>query len=176
MQASQATIRTGYVAGEFLTRTYRISGEVELGGTPLLDQLNDHQAFFIALHRMFISPLLDPARLVGNFLLGNVRKDNIGLAVLTQARDGLPHREGQYVGRDYARRDVLMVVAGFEVQGVLTLHPTVNLHHFIRTTPEHFVPLFDATATVASRGEIVFQGGAILVNRNWIEVFATLPD
>ena len=33
----QAKVRTGYVAGDFMTRTYRISGEVALRGEPLLD-------------------------------------------------------------------------------------------------------------------------------------------
>ena len=55
MQA-QATIRQGYVAGEFLTRTWRVSGEVEVQGQPLLDQLNDHLALFLQVERMFISP------------------------------------------------------------------------------------------------------------------------
>ena len=61
MQSSQANTRSGYTVGEFLTRTYRISGEVASRGEPLLDRLNDHNALFCTLERIFISPLLDPA-------------------------------------------------------------------------------------------------------------------
>ncbi len=171
MQA-QATVRKGFVAGEFLTRTYRVSGEVALRGEPLLDQLNDHNALFVTLERMFISPLLDPATLTGNFATGEIRKDTTGLVVLNQMRDGLPHREGRYVGRDHIDRTVLVVAAGFEIAGVIRLHPTVNVTHFVRTTPEQFIPIFEAKATYATRREIVFQGAAILLNRNQIEVFA----
>ena len=171
MQA-QATVRKGYLAGEFLTRTYRVSGEVELRGIPLLDQLNDHNALFLTLDRMFISPLLDPATLTGNFTTGEIRKDRTGLIVVSQPRDGLPHREGRYAGRDHIDRTVLVVAAGFEITGIVRLHPTVNVANFVRTTPEHFIPLFDAEAIYATRREIVFKGGAILLNRNQIEVFA----
>lgn len=177
MQASQqASIREGYVAGEFLTRTFRISGEVPIRGEPLLDNLNDHNALFVTLERMYISPLLDPATLTGNFDSGEVRKDRLGIVVLTRARDGMPSRQGRYSGRDFVDHPVLLVAAGFEVRGVLRLHQSVNVPHFVRTTPEHFVPIFDAQATLATQREIVFEGGAILVNRARLEVFAMLDS
>ena len=172
----QASIRKGFVAGEFLTRTYRISGEVELAGNPMLDQLNDHMAQFLKLERLYISPLLDPATLTGHYEVGNMRKDNLGLVVVNQARDGLPLREGKYRGRDHAAREVLIVVSGFEVRGGVALHPTVNVNEFVRTTPENFIPVFDASATLAARRDIVFKGGAILVNRNRIEVFCVTKE
>jgi hypothetical protein len=168
---SQVSIRKGYVAGEFLTRTYRISGEVDLHGLPLLDQLNDINALFITLERMFISPLLDPATLTGHYPAGDVRKDTLGVVVLNQLRDGLPMREGRYIGRDHIDRQALVVVAGFEVLGSIRLHPSVNVPHFVRTTPEDFIPIFNASATLAARRSIVFEGGAILVNRKQVEVF-----
>ncbi len=173
---SQASIRQGYVAGEFMTRTYRISGEVELRGVPVLDQLNDHNALFLSLERMFISPLLDPATLTGNFAHGEVGKDSLGIVVLGYWRDGLPQREGRYVGHDHVDREVLVVVAGFEVTGIVRLHPSVNVPNFVRTTPEQFIPVFDARATLTARRNIVFKGGAVLINRGHIEVFAMLKD
>lgn len=163
-------IRKGYVAGEFLTRLYRISGEVTVQTDPLLDQLND-MALFIQLERVFTSSLLDPALLSSNARLGQVRKDNLGLVVLGQLRDGLPRREGQYMGRDHVDRHVLVMVGGFEIQGVLRLHPSVDVSNFVRTTPERFIPLFEATAAMAANRDIVFNGGAILVNRAQIEIF-----
>lgn len=168
---SSATVRTGFVAGEFFTRTYRISGEVELHGEPLLDQLNDLNAQFLKLERVYVSPLRDPATLTGHFELGNVRKDSLGIVALKQLEDGLPHRRGKYMGRDHVDRELLFVVSGFEVRGMLRLHPSVNLNHFVRTTPEEFIPVFNATAVLTARRDLVFQGGAILVNRGRIEVF-----
>jgi hypothetical protein len=86
----QAKVRTGYVAGDFMTRTYRISGEVALRGEPLLDQLNTLNTLFVTLERVYVSPLLDPATLTGNYASAEVRKDHVGIVVLNQARDGLP--------------------------------------------------------------------------------------
>ncbi|MBN1565208.1 MAG: hypothetical protein JXA10_15290 [Anaerolineae bacterium] len=168
----QASVRTGYVAADFMTATYRVSGEVALRGVPLLDQLNDHQALFLTLERVFVSPLLDPAVLTGNYKYAELRKNSIGIVVLTMERDGLPHREGRYKGRDHRDHEVMFVTTGFEIVGSLRLHPSVNIPNFVRTTPEHFIPLFNARATLTGRRDVVFEGGAILLNRNGIEVFA----
>jgi hypothetical protein len=172
----QAKVRTGYVAGDFMTRTYRISGEVALRGEPLLDQINDMNTQFITLERVFVSPLLDPAVLTGNYASAEIRKDNVGIVVLNQMRDGLPYREGRYIGRDHVDRQLLIVAAGFEIRGNLRLHPTVNVQNFVRTTPEDFILLFNSTAALTARREIVFQGGAILLNRRQIEVFALVGE
>jgi hypothetical protein len=172
---SQATVRKGYVAGEFLTRTWRVSGEVEIQSHTLLDQLNDHLALFLQVERIFISPLSDPAQLAGNYAAGNIRKDNLAVVALRQLQAGLPHREGQYMGRDHVDRPLVIVVYGIEVRGVIRLHSSVNVSHFIRTTPEHFIPVFNATATIIAHPEIVFTGGAILLNRGQIEWFC-LPE
>ncbi len=172
MQGQQASLRTGFVAGDFMTGTYRISGEVMLRGDPLLDQLNDHHALFLTLEKVFVSPLLDPGVLTGNYTHGEIRKDNVAIVVLKQLRDGLPHREGRYMGRDHKDHPVMFVTSGFEVTGSLRLHPTVNIPNFVRTTPEHFIPIFNATALFTRQRDIVFEGGAILLNRNQIEVFA----
>jgi hypothetical protein len=174
ISATPTGFRKGYVGGEFLTSTYRISGEVELRSDLLLDQLNQHMELFLQIERLFISPLRDPATLTGNYAVGHIRKSSLGLVVLNQMKDGLPRREGQYMGRDHVDRQVVILAAGFEVQGFIRLHPSVNVANFIRTTPENFVPVFEATAIYTKQREIVFKGGAILLNRNLFEVFATL--
>lgn len=172
MQPQQGQFRKGYVVADFLTRTFRVSGEVALNGTPLIDQLNDLNALFITLERMFISPLLDPAVLTGNFKSGELRKDHIGLVILTQRRDGLPLREGRYVGRNHVNKGVLIVASGFEIRGAISVHSSVNVSNFLRTTPEDFVLLFDTRATFTAKRDVVYQSEAVLVNRRMIEVFA----
>ncbi|WP_119067631.1 hypothetical protein [Aggregatilinea lenta] len=165
--------RTGFVAGEFLTHNYRISAEVNTRGGKLLDELNDHMALFVQIERAFVSPLHDPVTLTGSYPLGQIRKDRLALVVLKQLRDGLPHREGQYMGRDHVDRAVQILAGGFEVRGTIRVHPSVDVGTFLRTTPEAFVPVFDATAAATGRAEVTFSGGAILVNRGRVELFFT---
>lgn len=171
MTVQASTRKQGFVSADFLTPSYRVSGEVSLRGDTLLDQLNDHMALFLQLERMFVSPLREPAILVGNFRMGQLRKGSVALVVLKDTDDGMPFRRGQYSGRDHVSRPMVVVTGGFEVRGALRLHSSVNYVDFLRTTPEQFVPFFDASASVVTQREIVFQGGAILVNRTQIEVF-----
>ncbi len=84
--SGQASIRKGFVAGEFMTRTYRMTGETELRGIPLLDQLNDVNAQFVTVEKLYISPLLDPAVLTGNYPVGEVRKQRRKARVDWQGR------------------------------------------------------------------------------------------
>lgn len=170
------TLRQQVVSADFLTRTYRTSGDVSVRSDPLLDQLNDDLAHFLHVERVFISPLVEPAVLTGNFRAVEVRKDRLGLVVLTRPEDGLPYRQGRYVGRDHAERQIVAIVSGFEVRGALWLHPSVNVSELVRTTPERFIPVFNASATLTAQRDIVFNGGAILVNRGQIEVFADLEE
>lgn len=170
----QSTIQQGYVTADFLNLTYRVSGDVSVRSAPLLDQLNDHMALFLTIERMFVSPLLDPATLTGNFEVGEVRKDRLALVALNRAEDGLPQRQGRYVGRDHVDTEVLIVVAGFEVRGKMRLHPTVNVTTLLRTTPEMFVPVFDAQAVLSAKRTVVFEGGALLINRQQIELFCVV--
>jgi hypothetical protein len=172
--STPGAFRKGLIGGEFLTATYRISGEMDPRGETLLDQLNNYQELFLQVERIFVSPLLSPATLAANYPTGHVRKSSLGLIVLSQMRDGLPRREGQYMGRDHVDRQILIVAAGFEVRGAIRLHPSVNVANFIRTTPEQFIPVFDASAMLTAKQDIVFKGGAILLNRNQVEVFCVL--
>ena len=168
----QTGLGKDFMPGEYMTRTFRISGEADIRSDPVLDQLNDHMALFIQLERMFISPLLDPAVLVGNYELGNVRKDQLGMVILSREQDGLPYRQSQYVGPNHVDRKLVIVSAGFEIEGIIRLHPSVNVNNFIRTTPEQFLPIFQAEAKMVLHPEVRFQGQAILVNRAQIEVFS----
>jgi hypothetical protein len=63
----QVSSRQEDVAGDLLTPTCRVTGEVALRGKPLLDELNDQNALFTTLERMFVSALLDPATLIGSY-------------------------------------------------------------------------------------------------------------
>jgi len=118
-------LRQQAVNAEFLTRSYRISGEVSVRSDPLLDQLNDHLALFVHVERVFVSPLLDPATLTGNFRSVEVRKDTLGLVVLSARKNGLPHRQVATSARPIERPFVRS--PPIRGGGVMSLHPSVNV-------------------------------------------------
>ena len=101
----QAKVRTGFVAGDFMTSTYRISGEVALRGDPLLDQLNNLNTLFLTLERVFVSPLLDPAVLTGNYPNAEVRKDNVGIVILNQHSTTYIHSRRHHPSSSIRYRD-----------------------------------------------------------------------
>lgn len=170
----QSSFHKNTISAEFLTQVYRISGDVNIGTEPVLDQLNDHLALFIEVEHMFLSRLNDPAQLTESSSTGQVRKDNTLIVVLNKLEHGLPRRQGQYSGRDHRDRPLLVITNSFEVRGSLRLHPSVKFDDFLRTTPEQFVPLFNARATYVANPDVVFEGGALLVNRAQFEAFSLL--
>ncbi|MCZ7544865.1 MAG: hypothetical protein M5R40_15685 [Anaerolineae bacterium] len=167
----KATFRKGYVTADFLSHNYRISGEVDITVNPLADILNDALKSYVRVENVYISPIQNPADIKGHYRHGQLRKDNIALAVLYREEDGLPKRQsyGSYIGQ--VIHDVFLTVPGFEVRGLLAISATLDLEGVLVLSAERFIPISEAVATVSLAPDIKFQGGMILVNREYIGIF-----
>jgi hypothetical protein len=167
----KASYREGYVAAEFLSHNYRISGEASVALNPLTDTLNDALHSYIKIENVYISPIQSPADIKGHFRHAQLRKDNITLVVLRREEDGLPKRQsyGSYLGQTI--HDVFITVPGFELEGELAMSKTLDLEAVLVLSVERFIPISNAVATVSLAPEIQFQGGMILVNRDYIGAF-----
>lgn len=168
---NKASFRKGFVAADFLSHNYRISGEVDISINPLADILNDALRSYLKLENVYISPIQAPADLKGHYKYGQLRKDNITMAVLHREEDGLPKRQsyGSYLSQ--VVHDVFVTVPGFEVRGLLTMSSTLDMEGLLVLSAERFIPISEAVATVSLAPDIQFRGGVILVNRDFVGIF-----
>ncbi len=166
----KAAYRHGYVTADFLIDGYRISGEVRTTINPLADVLNDSLQSHLEIENVYVSPIQEPANITGHYTTGHLRKQNILMAVLHRAEDGLPRRQTFANPAEGATLPIFLTVSGFEVRGQLSSEVTEDLERLLVLTAERFIPIASAVATTIPAPAVTFQGGIILVNREYIGI------
>ncbi len=160
----------GWVAADFFTHSYRISGSVDVRRLPLADQLNDRTTSYLMLQDAYVSPIDRPGDITDSYAMAALRKDNVSMAVLTNKDDGLSkkHSYGSYFGMSL--KNVFLTVPQFEVRGFLQVVGKFDLHALMATGTDRFMPLLDGTTFSTLKPEIQFQGGMLLVNKDAVGV------
>jgi hypothetical protein len=160
----------GWVAADFFTHSYRISGSVDVRRLPLADQLNDLTMSYVMLRDAYVSPIDRPGDITDSYEVAALRKENVSMAVLTHKEDGLSkkHSYGSYFGMSL--KNVFLTVPQFEVRGFLQIVGKFDLHSLMATGTDRFMPLLDGTTFATIKPEIQFQGGMVLVNKDAVGV------
>lgn len=167
----QETSSSVWLVADFFTHSYRISGRVHVRYQKLADQLNDHTTAFLELEDAYISNVEHPADIVASHTTSVLYKRNITAIVVPRQEDGLPreHTYGSYFGVYVPR--VFLTVPSFQIEGHLRLSGKMDLRTVLTTGTDDFVCILDGQMKFAVRPDIIFTGGAILVNKDYIGAF-----
>ena len=170
----QERLSTASLMVDFFVHCYRISGRLNVRQKKLADQLNDRTTAFLQLEDVYISNIEHPAHITASYSNSILRKQNIIAVIVAQQDDGLPreHSYGSYLG-GYLNR-VFITIPFFEIEGDLRLSGRLDLRAVLATGTDSFVPILDGRMTSSAHPDIVFTGGAVLVNRDhigslWVE-------
>jgi hypothetical protein len=164
-------LSSNWLAVEFFTHRYRISGRVNVRQKRLADQLNDHTTAFIELEEAYTSNIENPGGIIANHNISIVRKSNITAVAVAQQEEGLPreYTYGSYFGT-YMQK-AFLIIPSFEVRGYLRLSSKMDLRRVLTSGTDDFIPVFDGQLSSAVRPDITFGGGVILVNKDHVGVF-----
>ncbi len=167
----QEQLNTTWLVADFFAHSYRISGRVDVRHKKLADQLNDHTTAYLQLEEVYVSNIEHPADITAGHSTSILRKQNITAVVVAQQEDGLPreHSYGSYFST-YLRK-VFATVPFFEIEGYLRLSGRLDLRTVLTTGTDNFVSILDGRMRSSVRLDVVFTGGAILVNKNHIGGF-----
>jgi hypothetical protein len=168
---NKTSYRKGYLTADFLSQTYRISGDASLRQGPIVDVLNDVTTIYVRLENVYVSPITDPAIIKGNYPFGQVRKDNLTMVVLATPEEAQSRRPGASTKQLPVVYNMFITVPGFEVQGGVRIESAVDVDRLFVSSTERFIPVYNATATVTTNPRVQFTGGAILINRDQIGLF-----
>lgn len=170
ISADKAVRRHGWVAADFFTHSYRVSGAVDVRRLPLADQLNDSTTSYLMLEDAYVSPIDRPGDITASYAIAALRKENITMAVLASRDDGLSKKQsyGSYFGTSL--RSVFITAPQFEIRGFLQVVGKFDLHALLATGTDRFMPILDGTTFASLKPEIQFDGGMILVNKDAIGV------
>ncbi len=164
--------RKGYLSADILTENYRISGDIPLKGQPLVDTLNDKLSSFIRVENIYISPVHDPTVFTAQYPVGNVRKDTVTAVILAREEDGIARHSIYQVKPDAPILFALFTVTkGFEIRGGLKQTSPTDIDNMLLQSVDSFITVFRATATLTARPEIQFNGGSVIINRTFTNIF-----
>lgn len=154
-----------HTQADFVTSTHRISGSVQTGSKPLLEVLNDTARDYLAVQRVYASPLNNPGAISTYAPLGFLSKEALGFVIVSAREARIPN--GQRFGvQPYT---IAATVPGFELQGRFLGPRRLDLSSFSPALLDPFVALQDASAISIAVPEVTFDGEVILVNRARLE-------
>ena len=167
----QERVGSSWLVADFFTYRHRLSGRVDVRHNGLAAQLNDATTSFLVLEDAYVSNVERPAEIVASYTSSILRKRNITAIVVAQQEDGLMRQQsyGSYLGT-WVRKSFI-TVPSFEITGYLRLSGKIDLRTVLTTGTDAFIPVLDGEMRSAIRPEIVFTGGAVLVNKDHVGVF-----
>jgi hypothetical protein len=167
----QERLSTAWLVADFFTYRHRLSGRVDVRYNKLAGQLNDATTSFLQLEDAYISNVERPADIIASYTSTVLYKQNITSIVVAQQEDGLMREQtyGSYFGT-YMRK-VFLTVPSFEIEGYLRLSGKLDLRTVLTTGTDAFVPIIDGQMRSSLRPDVVFSGGAVLVNKTHIGIF-----
>ncbi|MCP4542103.1 MAG: hypothetical protein GY832_33685 [Chloroflexi bacterium] len=172
----QERLSSAWLMGDFFTYRHRLSGRVDVRHNKLAAQLSNPTSAFLALEEAYVSNVERPADIVANYSTAILRKQNITAVVLASQEDGLMREQtyGSYFGT-YLRK-LFITVPSFEVTGYIRLSGKLDLRTVLTTGTDAFIPVLDGEMRSAIRPDVVFTGGAVLINKDQIGVFCITTE
>jgi hypothetical protein len=143
------------------TQYYSISGGLYLHDQRLSDFLNDRRDTSILMRNTYIARLEQPAKIIEKTVSAIVPKAGIVLAFEPPQKSALPGRFIKYPKQKY---DVFLALDSMEVHGKLNQPGSLDLRHAITNMAESFLPITQATVTLAANPTLVIKRDAVLVN------------
>ncbi|MGB8646099.1 MAG: hypothetical protein WCF84_12740 [Anaerolineae bacterium] len=159
-----------------ITQYHTLMGTVDLKDRRFSDVLNEEHLSAIAMRDVRIARLAAPSKVIDQHTTAMLSKDQIILAFETQPKALTAKRLYGYVKKSAHR--VFIILDEVEVRGYI--HTTGGLelpdvHRFITTQREHFLPVTQAVVTFTSDERFVIRQDSVIVNMQYLHYIAKLP-
>jgi hypothetical protein len=133
-----------------LTYFHSITGHLSLRGLRLSDFLNDRRESVIRLSNVSVSRLSSPAKVITRDDLAVLNKDHV-VMVFETTQPAVTTEKRTYAFTLKQAHDVFLIMESVEVHGIIHMKGSfdaLEIHRFIATSGEAFVPVTEATVTL----------------------------
>jgi hypothetical protein len=159
----------GTLTADFLTQSYRISGQVAVRNRRLINILSDAYSSLLELYDVYISRIAQPGDIVTTYRMAAITKSSITCVVLPTTSLALSRDQSYTFTR--LPYEAFITVPSLEIQGKLMIAGKLELNALLSTSSERFLPIMEASAVVSFYPQISFAGQLLLVNKERIELF-----
>ncbi len=174
MPESNVTHRV--LPADFVTLSYRVVGKLKVPSTGMVGMLNDPTTSFMEVLDAKLARIHMPTKLVGEYKMIDLVKNNIFAVCLTRREDVGPHalaRGGYQNLNEYYIRVTTQV---YELEGKLEWAGRFDFATIMVESVRDFVPLYDAILTAILIPQFRIESPAILFNRRQVDLLGLISE
>jgi hypothetical protein len=174
MPESNATQRL--FSADFLTLSYRVVGKLMVPTSGVAGMLNDTTNSFMEVFEAKCARIHMPTKLVGEYPVMDVVKNNLFAVCFTRPEDMGPHavvRGGYQKIVNYKVRATSQV---YELEGTLEWSGRFEFAAIMVEGLRDFIPLYNAKLTAVMFPQLSIESPAILFNRKQVDLFTIISD
>ena len=174
MPETNATHRT--LSADFLTLSYRVVGKMMVPNTGVVGLMNDPTTSFMEVSDAKLARIHMPTKLVGEYTVIDLVKDNVFAICLSRREDVGPQalaRGGYQKLIEYSIRVTTQV---YELEGKLEWAGRFDFATVMVEGVRDFVPLYDATLTAILIPQLRIESPAILFNRRQVDLLGLVSE
>ncbi len=164
------------LAADFLTQSYRVVGKMMIPNTGVVGLVNNPTTSFMEVVEAKLARIHMPTKLVGEYKVIDLVKDNVFAICLTRREDLGPHaltRGGYQNTVEYLIRVTSQV---YELEGTLEWSGRFDFATVMVEGERDFVPLYDAKLTAILIPQLHIESPAILFNRKQVDLLGLVSE
>ena len=164
------------LAADFLTQSYRVVGKMLTPNTGVVGMLNDTTSSFMEVLDVKLARIHMPTKLVGEYNVVDLVKDNIFAVCLTRREDVGPQALARGGYQNLVNYSIRITSQVYEVEGTLEWAGRFDFATIMVEGTRDFVPLYNATITAILIPQFRVESPAILFNRKYVDSLALVAE
>jgi hypothetical protein len=144
--------------------------------TGLVGMLNDPTTSFMEVLDAKLAHIHMPTKLVGEYQMIDLVKDNIFAVCLTRREDLGPHALARGGYQNLVEYSIRLTTQVYELEGKLEWTGRFDFATIMVEGVRDFVPLYEATITAILIPQLHIQSPAILLNRRQVDLLGLTSE
>ncbi len=164
------------LAADFLTPSYRVVGKMMAPNTGVVGMMNDITTSFMEVVDAKLARIHMPTKLVAEYNLVDLVKNNIVAVCLTRREDVGPQALARGGYQTLINYSIRVTTEVYEIEGTLEWPGRFEFATVMVEGTRDFVPLYHATVTAILIPQFRIESPAILFNRKYVDMLAMATE
>jgi hypothetical protein len=164
------------LAADFLTLSYRVVGKMMAPNTGVIGLMNDPTTSFMEVLEAKLARIHMPTKLVGEYKMIDLVKNNVFAICLTRREDVGPQALARGGYQNLVEYSIHLTNQVYELSGKLEWAGRFDFATVMVEGVRDFVPLYDATLTAILIPQLRIESPAILFNRKQVDLLGLVSE
>jgi len=173
---TQPNLTHRLLPADILTLSCRVVGQMVVPNTGVIGMMNDVTSSFMELTEAKLARIHMPTKLISEYTVMELVKNNIFAVCLTRREDVGPQALARGGYQNTVNYPIHITSQVYEIEGTLEWAGRINFARVMVEGTREFVPLYDVTITAILIPQFRVETPAILFNRKYVDSLALLSE